>query len=428
MRRRALTIVVAAIVVTVAACSGDDASGDARNRSVTTITDRHNVDGQLVLGALLPQSGEYASLYESLSTPVTMAVDEINAAGGVNGKDVALRAADDGSTVDVAQQSLARVLRSDRVDAVVGPAASLTTLGLVDTVSANHVVLCSGTNTSSAVANAHDDGYIFATAPDDAMQGPALAQLVLGDDKVKPAILARDDDYGRALSKSIRAKLEDGGAEVVVSATYDPESSDLSDPVAKVVEAEPDAVVVIGLTDDGPKIVKEMRAQGIGPDTTQLYAPDAMRATTFAAAVDPDDPTAVQGIKGTAPAAVVHGVTHPFLDAYAKTGTDASFSAYYYDCTMLVALAAEAAASDDGAKIADKMVDVSRGGERCQTYAACRALLDAGKNIDYDGASGAVDLVDAGVPDSGVYDVWAYGPTGSYANIEGAPQLRVERP
>ena len=51
------------------------------------------------------------------------------------------------------------------------------------------------------------------------------------------------------------------------------------------------------------------------------------------------------------------GVTHPFLAAFKATGVDTIFSSYYYDCTNLIALAAQAAGSDDPAKIKDKMID-----------------------------------------------------------------------
>ena len=71
------------------------------------------------------------------------------------------------------------------------------------------------------------------------------------------------------------------------------------------------------------------------------------------------------------------------------------------------------------------MLEVSQGGTKCQAYADCLALLKAGEDIDYDGASGAVDLSDVGEPTNGVYDVWAYGADGSYANVDGAAQIKI---
>ena len=417
-----LVAVASVLALALAACGGDDDDDNASGSTSSTAAaaaDRGNVDGTLAIGALLPQSGDLAVIYDALHVPITMAIDEINAAGGVNGQQVTLADADDGTSPDVAAGGLDTLLTSDKVDAIVGPASSGTMEGIVDKVASNGVVTCSGSNTSAALTDAKDDGYYFRTAPPDKFQGPALAQLILGDGKSKVAILARNDSYGTGFADTLEQSLTDGGATVTTNAPYDPAATDLSSDVQAVVATAPDAVVVIGFNDDGSKIVKEMIAEGAGPDKVAIYTADGMQSSKFAASVDAANPAAVSGIKGTAPAASPGGVTHPFIAAYAATGNDTIFSVYYYDCTMLIALAAQSAGSDDPAKIKDAMLEVSEGGTKCQAYADCLALLKAGEDIDYDGASGAVDLSKVGEPTNGVYDVWAYGADGKYANVDG---------
>ena len=72
------------------------------------------------------------------------------------------------------------------------------------------------------------------------------------------------------------------------------------------------------------------------------------------------------------------------------------------------------------------MLEVSQGGTKCQTYADCSALLKAGNDIDYDGASGPVDLsTSRHEPTIGVYDVWAYDAEGTHANIPGVAQIKI---
>src|SRR5262245_34779296 len=91
---RLLTALTIASLIA-AACGGDDDDDDAGSDETTETTapegdgeasggDRGNVDGVLVIGALLPQSGDLSAIYAALSTPVDMAIEEINAAGGVN--------------------------------------------------------------------------------------------------------------------------------------------------------------------------------------------------------------------------------------------------------------------------------------------------------------------------------------------------------
>lgn len=409
--------VVAGLALVAAACGSNKKGGGA--------SDRGNVDGTLTVGGLMPQSGDLSAIYKSLQVPTQMAIDEINAAGGVNGKPAVLKLADDGTKADVASASLDTLLNSDKVDAVVGPASSSTALGILGKVKTGGVVDCSGSTTSAELSTADDGGYFFRTAPSDNLQGPALAQVVLGDGKKNVAILTRNDSYGTGFGKALEDALKNGGASVAINAAYDAGGTDFKSDVGKVKAANPDSVIVIGFNDDGGKVVKEMIAQGIGPDKIQIYTADGMQGSSFYKGIDASNPAVVKGIKGTAPAAEPSGVQSPFIAAFKAKNVDPIFSSYYYDCTILIALAAQAAGSDDPAKISDKMVEVSKGGEKCNTYKDCLALLKAGKDIDYDGASGPVDLTNVGEPTNGVYDVWSYGADGKPANLKGVPQIKI---
>ena len=420
---------VAVLALLAAACGSSSKKSQPGTTGSTTASSggRGNVNGQLVLGALLPQSGDLSVIYKSLNTPLTMAVEEINAAGGVNGKPVVVKQADDGTSPTVASSALDTLLTSDKVDAIVGPASSGTALGIIDKIKTNGVVDCSGSTTSAAlsVAGGAAGGYFFRTAPSDNLQGPALAQLVLSDNKHKVAILTRNDSYGTGFGSALSKALTDGGAAVVANVAYDPKSSDFRADVAKLAGKGADAIVVIGFNDDGGKVLKEMIAQNLGPKNVQVYTADGMQSSSLYKAIDPSTPADVQGIKGTAPAAAPSGVTNPFIAKFAATKVDTIFSSYYYDCTNLIALAAQAAGSDDPAKIKDKMIEVSSGGTKCQNFKDCSDLLKAGKDIDYDGASGPVDLTDSHEPGNGVYDVWQYDAKGGYANIPGVAQIKI---
>jgi branched-chain amino acid transport system substrate-binding protein len=416
---------VTLLALAAAACGSDNNDSSSDTTGASSSNARGNVDGTLVVGKLLPQSGDLSAIFKSLDTPINMAIQEINDAGGVNGKPVVTKAADDGTSADVASTSLDTLLNSDKVDVILGAASSTTTLGIIDKIKTGQAVQCSGSNTSSELTTADSGGFYLRTAPPDKFQGPALAQLVINDGKSKVAILTRNDSYGTGFGDALETALKDGGADVVLNAVYDPAAADFRSDVGKVKAASPDAVIVIGLNDDGGKVIKEMIAQNIGPKQVQIYTADGMQGSSFYKAVDASNPAVVENMKGTAPAAAPSGVTHPFNAAYAKTGLDTIFSSYYYDCTILVALAAQAAGSDDPSKIKAKIEEVSKGGEKCQAYKDCLALLKDGKDIDYDGASGPVDLDENREPTVGVYDVWAYDAQGKPTNIQGVAQIKI---
>jgi branched-chain amino acid transport system substrate-binding protein len=154
-----------------------------------------------------------------------------------------------------------------------------------------------------------------------------------------------------------------------------------------------------------------MIGQGLGPQQVAVYTADGMRTDTFGQLVDPNNPGVVAGIKGTAPAAAPAGVQSPFLEKFAATGVDPLFSAYYYDCTILTALAAEKARSDDPAKMKRTFAANTRGKVKCDAFADCKKALDDKKAIQYRGASAVFPRMnDFGKfePRAGTYEVWAF--------------------
>jgi hypothetical protein len=93
---------------------------------------RGNVNGSLELGQLAAQTGPLSNIVQSLTVPVTMAVDEINADGGVLGKPVTYTVADDGTDPNLASESLEGLLEDSKVDAIMGPTSSGVTLNILE--------------------------------------------------------------------------------------------------------------------------------------------------------------------------------------------------------------------------------------------------------------------------------------------------------
>ena len=421
-----VVLVVGALALVASACGGDDESSD---ESTTTTeaenaSDRGNADGEVIFGTLVPQSGDLSNIVESLQTPVDIAVEEINEAGGVLGKPVTVIEGDDGTSPTVAQTSYNKLVNTDKVDAIIGPAPSSVAAKLAESLGTDKVPTCSGSTTAANLTGV-GDGYFFRTAPGDSLQGPALAELISSDGKAKVAILARNDDYGKGFSESLQAALEEGGAEVTEVVLYNPEStSGYSADVQKAVDSAPDAVAIIGFNDDGAQILNEMIGQGAGPADIAIYTADGMQSSTFGETVDPADPSKVAGIKGTAPAAAPAGIEHPFTAKFAETEVDPIFSAYYYDCTNLMALAIEAAGSDDGADVQAAFAKNLEGDNDCQTFAECKQFLGAGETIHYRGASSAFDSWETMEPGTGVYDVWQYDAEGAVETLD-VEQIKI---
>ena len=414
-----ITAVTSLVTAVLAAAGGPAGAGQEK---------RGNVNETLEIGQLTAQTGQLSNIVQSLTVPVTMAVDEINAAGGVLGKPAAYTVADDATDPAVASESLEGLLEDSKVDVVIGPTSSGSTINILEEVRRRGVLVCSGSNFSAELSTADSGGYYFRTTPSDRLQGPALARLVLDDGRKRVGILARRDSYGVGLAEPVKEALAKGKAKVVADVTYEPDATGFDRAVQRVIDKKPDAIVVLGFDSDGSDIVRTLIAQGVSPQQFPIYAADGMRTNAFAGLVDPNNPGAVAGIKGTSPAAAPAGAQSPFLEAFAATGVDPIYSAFYYDCTILAALAAEKAKSDDPAKMKEAFAANTKGKNECTTYAQCKQLLDDGKSIHYQGASATfrnMNKFGAFEPNAGVYEIWSYDAAGQDASAPPETQIRI---
>jgi branched-chain amino acid transport system substrate-binding protein len=387
-----------------------------------------NTDGTLVLASLAPETGDLSAIVDSLRVPVQLAVDEINAGGGVNGKKVTLVTGDDGTDPEVAAQTLDRLLTSDGADAIIGPASSGTALGILDKIKGKALV-CSGSNTAAQLSTdgpKKSGGLYFRTAPPDKLQGPALAELVLSDSHSKVAILTRNDSYGVGFGKSLQKALKQGGAQVPANIAYSiDEGANYDADVQKALDTNPDAVIVIGFNDDGAKIIQTMIEKGKGPADLPTYTADGMQGSSFGKTVDPQNPGVVAGLGGTAPAAAPAGIKSPFQSKFQAAGVDPIFSSYYYDCTILTALAAVKAKSDDPKKMAAAFAANVKGKKSCNTFFTCKSLLEKGKTIHWRGASSQFDKFPKNEPNEGVYQPWAYDAQGAPKDTDPSTQIQI---
>ena len=366
-------------------------------------------DGVLKIGTLLPQTGSLAFLGPPEFAGVHLAIKEINEAGGVLGKDVTNSDTDSGDTsTQIATQSVNKLL-TEKADVIIGAASSSVSLSVIDQITGAGVVEISPANTSDAFTTYNDKGLYFRTAPPDVLQGRVLGDLVVADGSAKVGLLVLQDSYGTGLAKSTRAAIESGGGQVVAEEIYDPKAADYSAEVGKIKAANPDAIVLIGF-DETKKIVPKLVEAGLTAKAKKWYFVDGNLANygkefpngTFA------------GSKGTLPGAKAPEEFQAKLKAVDPALKDFSYAPESYDATVLAALAAEAAKTDAPGEIAKQLGPVSKGGTKCTTFKACKDLLAAGTDIDYDGISGPVEFNDAGDPAEATIGIYQYGEDNNY--------------
>jgi len=369
----------------------------------------------LVVGSLLPATGDLAFLGPPEFAGVEKAIQEIDAAGGVLGQPVTYIEGDSGDTsTDIASQTVDSHL-SQGVQAIIGAASSGVSLTVIDKITSNGVVQISPANTSPALTTYPDNGLYFRVAPSDVLQGAVLANTAVDKGITKLAVIARQDPYGEGLKDATVKDFEAAGGTVTANLLYDPAATSFEAEVAEIKASGPEAVAVIGF-EETVKLLQEMIKQGVGPKDVQLFLVDGNISTE---AYKDFPKNTMKGVIATVPSgeADLTAFNESLLEVDPEL-TDFAYGAQSYDTMMLIALAAQAAGCADGASIAEFLPQVAgNGGEQCSTWADCVALLDAGTDIDFQGVTGPVDFNEYGDPAEGTISINEYSSNSEFAEI-----------
>lgn len=377
-------------------------SSGVGSTKVETILDG---DGTFAVGTILPQTGSLAILGPPEIAGVNLAIQEINEAGGVLGKDATVSQGDSGdTTTDLANQTVDRLLAAN-VDVIIGAASSGVSFTVIDKIARAGVQMISPANTSPDFTDYQDGGLYARTAPSDVLQGRVLGNTVVADGNATVGIMWLQDPYGEGLEANARMAIESSGGEVVESIAYDAAAPNFDAEVGRLAAADPEAIIVIGF-DETDKIIPTLIEQSVGPADKQIYFVDGNLSNARGEGLPPGT---LEGVKGTLPGAAAPGDFRDRLMEIDPDLEDFSYAAESYDAVVIAALAAEAAGNDSGTAIASELADVTREGEKCESYEDCLALVQDDTDIDYDGISGPLEFSDVGDPQTASVGVYTYG-------------------
>lgn len=400
-----LAAVAAASALVLAGCGSDDAGDDDKAAAPK------KGDGVLTIGTLLPQTGNLAFLGPPEFAGVDLAIKDINAAGGVLGKDVVGVKGDSGDTDSgIAPAETDKLLKA-KSDVIVGAASSGVSLTVIDKILSAGAVMFSPANTSTAF----DEGdygkpdLYFRTAPSDILQGAVLANLLLEDGRQNVAILARQDAYGETLATEVGKNLKDAGSTVATTVLYSEKNGPGDTQINEIANAKADAVVLIAFEETTTIIPKLIQA-GAGPQDVPTYFVDGNTANYNKGATATLPAGTLKGTKGTIPGAETSADFKDRLKSVNPSLKEFAYSAESYDTVIVSALAAIAAGNDSGEALAEKIPGVTEGGEKCDSFEKCVALLKDDKNADinYDGASGPIELGKTGSPTAASIGIYEY--------------------
>ena len=385
----------------------------------STVVPASAADTQLKVQAIIPLTGALAFLAPPEIAGLHLAVDEINAAGGVLGKKVSLTITDsgDGDTLSIADQSATKAIASG-ADVVIGAAASGVTRSIINKITGAKIVQISMSNTAPDLSTWKDGGYYFRTAPSDLLQGRILANQILQDGKKSVSIVYQDTSYGVGLKDVASGVLTKGGAKVKAFAFPENETN-FATYATKVAAAKTDATILISY-DEAKKALPAFQSKGIKGSSVYLVDGNLIDYSAESYA------KYLSGAKGTNPGKATSDAFKAKLSAaYKKYENkdlkDFVYGAETYDAVNLAAIAAQAAKSSTGPAIKSQLTAVSLAGAGKVTvtnFAAALKALKAGKKVNYDGFSGPVEFDKNGDPTGAYIGIYKYDATGKNSLVK----------
>jgi branched-chain amino acid transport system substrate-binding protein len=345
--------------------------------------------GPIKLGTLTPLTGSGGSYGPSMAEVVKRAAAEINAAGGVLGRQIQIISEDDQTNPEAGLRAARKLIDVDGVSAIVGTWASSVTTAVAPVCWQSGVFLATVSGADSITQLPHQ-GFIIRTQPNTSLQGTKFGEFAVEQGAKAVAFMSPQTPFTEAQFKFITEAVAKGGGKTT-SLIYDDKKTTLRTEVDQVLRGRPDIIVMGGYTNDTAVLVRDLyRASFRGKLIGFGYAVNKQL-------VDALPPDVSEGIFTLSPS------TAAGSGAYARVGkllgVDApdTYSAQCYDHLSLISMAMASGKGTTGAVIKDNLRRVAQGGgERVDNAVDGLKLVAAGTKVDYDGASGPCDFTDVG--------------------------------
>ena len=232
------------------------------------------------IGVFMSLTGSTANFGISSTNGIKMAADEVNATGGINGKQIEVLVQDDRSDASEAATIVTKFVTQDQVHAILGEVASSRSIAAAPIAQNAKIPMLTPSSTNPEVTK--KGNFIFRSCFIDPVQGAAIAQFAAKTLGAKSAAIMvdRKNDYSTGLEKVINATFTRLGGKIVATQSYQEGDQDFNAQLTSLKGSNPEVIFIPGYYNDVGLIAKQARDKGItvpllggdGWDSTQLYA------------------------------------------------------------------------------------------------------------------------------------------------------------
>jgi branched-chain amino acid transport system substrate-binding protein len=290
--RQLMTVLAAAAIVVGLSCGGN--AGPTGTGGST-----------IKVGLIVPLTGDVKTFGESTRNGAMLAIEEVNAAGGINGRKIEVVATDDKNDPTETGNAGSKLIDMDRVVAIIGSVSSKCSAPLSDKCQSVKMPMITPTATASKVTVGEDGrrkDYVFRACFIDPFQGTVAARFAVESLKAKTAAVMYDvgNDYSKGLADYFKAAFEKNGGKVTAFESYAKDDVDFSALLTKVKQSVPDVLFLPDYYNKVGLIAKQARQLGVaaeflggdGWDSPEMakIAGEAIIGGYFTNHYSPDDP------------------------------------------------------------------------------------------------------------------------------------------
>lgn len=250
-------IILALFIVLIAACAPRQSVQPVEEKAV-------QFTGSYKIGVMYPLTGDGAAYGLPIQRATKIAIDEINAKGGVNGRKLEAIYEDSKCNPKDGNAAAQKLVNIDKVKVIIGGVCSGETLGAAPIVNDNKVVMISPSATSPDITSKGGD-FVFRLAPSDAYAGIVASDYAFKElNAKKVAVVSEATDYAQGLRRVFKENFAKLGGEIVADETFNPEDTDFRTQVTKAKASNPDVVYVVPQTvPKGVLLVKQLKEAGV---------------------------------------------------------------------------------------------------------------------------------------------------------------------
>ena len=340
-------------------------------------------------GTLTPQTGAGGSYGPPMVKAVMAVVAEINAAGGVGGRRIEIISEDDETNPDSAVKAARKLIDVDKVSAILGTWASAVTTAVAPLCWENKVMLFTVSGGDGITRLPHQ-GFIIRTQPDSGLQGTRFSGFMADQGVKRVFSLAAQTPFAASIYASMSEQLKPRGVEMLGQIIYDATKTSFRTEIDQALKTKPDTLYLNSYAPDVTVLLRELYRAGFeGKKYTLAYAANPKVLASL-------PPEVTQGLVTMAPSPDVDSPA--FKQVAAVVGADPDpYSCQAHDHIALAALAAAKAGDASGPAIRDNVRKIgNRDGMKVTDAVEGLKLLAAGKEIDYEGASGSCKFTPIG--------------------------------